>query len=468
MKGKCLLIGVLCICGLSGICAEKLSIEVAADPRVELMAVVFRLAGNPEYRQSLVPEYNKRITEYFQPFAAHPVVAMAKELRSKHDVSYDAVSSMAVHLSSIDNLKLIVSINEAVGLDGRWPRERIPEFLTKLSDFAVQSKFKEFYQSNRGEYEKYEELLKNRAAELGITEWAEKTFKPAELPPFKVIPFMTAGGNYGPEINYGPGKYCFYAIVSMQSQPAKGIDYILVHDFLHSLVNPLVDRYFSRLKPFGNAIFPYVEEQMRRMTYNSPHTMICESFVRAGTAVYYYDKAGEMTKNGMVKQEEIRGFLWTGDLVQSILDARSKGGADWAFEQGINDYAGALSKYQERELPKLEDQKKKLMARTPKIVSLDPPDKAGSVDPNLKEIKIKFDRPMQPSWSLVKNNPDDFPEITGITFDKECVELTVRVKLKPGKFYQIFLNTGHFQDFMSRGGQPLESFNYTFTTGDSR
>ncbi len=468
MKGKWLLIGVLCACGLSGICAEKADVEVAADPRVELMAVVFRLGGNPEFRQSPVPEYNKKITEHFLPFAAHPVVAMAKELRSKHGVSYDAVTSMAVHLSDIDGLKLIVSVNEAVSLDERWPREQIPEFLAKLRDFAAQSKFNEFFQSNRGEYGKYEEFLRNRVAELGIMEWAEKTFKTEELPPLKVIPFMTAGGNYGPQINYGPGKHCFYAVVSMQPQPSKGIDYILVHEFLHSLMNPLVDRHFSRLKPFGNAIFPYVEEQMRRMTYNSPHSMLCESFVRAGTAVYYYDKAGEMMKDGMVKQEEIRGFLWTGDLVKSILDARGKGGEDWAFEQGIGDYAGALGKYQERELPKLEEQKKKLMVRTPKIVSLDPPDKAENVDPNLKEIKIKFDRPMQPSWSLVKNNPDDFPEITGITFDKECVELTVRVKLKPGKFYQIFLNTGHFQDFMSRGGQPLESFNYTFTTGQAQ
>lgn len=39
--------------------------DVRVDPRVELMSVIFRLAGNPEYNQSRLTSYIQDVEEHF-------------------------------------------------------------------------------------------------------------------------------------------------------------------------------------------------------------------------------------------------------------------------------------------------------------------------------------------------------------------------------------------------------------------
>ena len=69
------------------------------DPRVELLSIVFRLAGNSEYQMSPLKSYTEDIDAYFAPYKDHPAVLIAKKLASERDVGFDAVMNLAVHLS---------------------------------------------------------------------------------------------------------------------------------------------------------------------------------------------------------------------------------------------------------------------------------------------------------------------------------------------------------------------------------
>jgi hypothetical protein len=55
--------------------------EVRVDPRVELMSIIFRLAGNPEYNRGEVKSYVDDVEDRFGSFREHAVVEMARELR---------------------------------------------------------------------------------------------------------------------------------------------------------------------------------------------------------------------------------------------------------------------------------------------------------------------------------------------------------------------------------------------------
>lgn len=48
------------------------------DERVELLSIVFRLAGNAEYRESLLPVYSGDIDRYFAAYKNHPVVPLCR------------------------------------------------------------------------------------------------------------------------------------------------------------------------------------------------------------------------------------------------------------------------------------------------------------------------------------------------------------------------------------------------------
>ena len=92
-------------------------IEVVVDPRVELMSLIFRLAGNPEYNQAnSASPYADDIETHFGQFRSHEVVKTARRLRRQRGVSYDAVMSMAVHLQDTTTLALRIPL--AVGLAG--------------------------------------------------------------------------------------------------------------------------------------------------------------------------------------------------------------------------------------------------------------------------------------------------------------------------------------------------------------
>src|SRR5208337_4647858 len=70
------------------------SLRVTVDPRVELLSLIFRLAGNKEYQEyktARVKPYDEDAEKQFGKFGGHAVVKLAQKLRETHGVSYDAV-----------------------------------------------------------------------------------------------------------------------------------------------------------------------------------------------------------------------------------------------------------------------------------------------------------------------------------------------------------------------------------------
>ena len=108
----------------------KISIEV--DPRVELISIVFRLAGSPEFNHGTLRPYVKAIERHFSDFDGHPVVKMAAQLRQTRSMSCDGPMSLAVHIDGNHRLR---KTNEEwpSTLDYRWDKQETADFLDKLS-----------------------------------------------------------------------------------------------------------------------------------------------------------------------------------------------------------------------------------------------------------------------------------------------------------------------------------------------
>ena len=101
-------------------------------------------------------------------------------------------------------------------------------------------------------------------------------------------------------------------------------------------------------------------------------------------------------------------------------------------------------------------------ANAPKIVSVKPAGGAKDVDPNLGEIVVCFDRPMQGRVSLTG---DGWPTLVGAPeFDSTMTKLTIRVNLNSGTEYTLGFNSRSHKKFASADGVPLAPCVCTFRT----
>jgi hypothetical protein len=123
---------------------------IGVDPRVELMATVFRLAEAREFVNNDLVGYADAVDAHFGPFRNHDVVRIARELRAANGVGYDAVMGMAAHLEFGDRVSLRGDLDGPTRtLDVRWTNDGARRFVTALNQFATESRFRDFRASQR-------------------------------------------------------------------------------------------------------------------------------------------------------------------------------------------------------------------------------------------------------------------------------------------------------------------------------
>ena len=102
----------------------------------------------------------------------------------------------------------------------------------------------------------------------------------------------------------------------------------------------------------------------------------------------------------------------------------------------------------------------------PVVVQTVPVAGARDVDPALAEISATFSRPMQDgSWSWSTWGNENFPTTTGkpryLEDRRTCV---LPVRLEPGRFYALWLNTEKFRNFKDTDQVPAVPYLLTFHT----
>lgn len=440
---------------------ESRALLARVDPRVELLSIVFRLAGNPEYCKGRVPGYSEAVDRQFGKFADHRVVAHARQLRGRRGVSYDAVMSMAVHIDL--KLQPLVPFDKAERLDSRWPRKECQPFLDELRDFAKVSSFDEFVKQQTPLYELTAQRAQKVLDDEAKLAWFDGFFGTRATAQFEFcLGMLNGGGCYGPSALVGKQEqlYCILGVwqTDADGNPTFDKDMIgtVVHEFCHSYCNPLVDAHLKELEPAGVALWPFVETEMRQQAYGSARTMLCESLVRACVVRYQLANVGEQAAKQEVQEQLGRSFLWTGELQAALGE----------YEVDRQHYP-TLDPFMPKVAATLLAFAKDYVAEqqlTPKVVHMMPASGDTKVDPGLKAIVITFDRPMRDGAWAVVGGGEHFPKVGKPFYDGKRTTLTIPVELQPEWDYEFWLNRGKYNSFQSEDGHRLRPVHVTFRT----
>lgn len=115
------------------------------------------------------------------------------------------------------------------------------------------------------------------------------------------------------------------------------------------------------------------------------------------------------------------------------------------------------------EAAELRDIKEAHAEKRPRVLSVTPAPGDMQVDPSVKAIVIRFDRPMMGgNWSFVTGDVNTCPKMGEPSFSEGMRVLTVPVELEPDRVYHMHFNGGRFMSFMSKEGVCLRPYRYAF------
>ena len=315
---------------ISCLYAKAQSIVPQVNENVELMSILSRMAGFPEYHMDMAGQYIKDMDSYFKDNTGHPAVKYMKELRNKYGISFDAVMSMAVHLDN-QNGSLLLIEEDSSTLEKRWKNVDKAEFLSHLNSFYKDTRFHEFFKAHEDFYEKGIKAYQDHVINYLDIDWYSDFYGNEPQETFSVIiGFCNGGGNYGVNRQVKGNKKEVFAIVGYyvdkEDTPMYNKDYLptLIHEFNHSFINHFLDenRYPDHvrvLEPAATDLYRSSQWSMSKQAYGNWKTMINESLVRAAVICYMLDKEykPEEIKNELSEQMQ-RNFRWMPELVRLL------------------------------------------------------------------------------------------------------------------------------------------------------
>ena len=441
------------------------SIPLAVDPNVELLSIACRLAGFREYRQdNASPAYTQAVDAWFSKHASHEAVETLKGLR-RSGISYDAPMSLAVHLTPLPALKERCDFNKTPArLDRRWRTAPTRDFVGKLRAFVTDTQFEKFLASQAPYYRSLEARMRNEIDKRSYRSWLDRFFgaKPAAV--FSITPSALNGGaNYGVSVVFRDGREEIRPVIGLSKWDSESLPLFaehfvptVVHEFVHSYTNPLVDAHAEALRESGEKIFQYCRGIMSNQAYGTWKIMIYESVVRA-CVIRYLDANDDAAVGKKQRKEEVtRGFVWVPELADFLdgyeADRRRHSDLSSFMPQIVSFFTAYAEKYDAR------------MAKVPRVVSMTPANGDQAVDPAVAELIITFSRSMASGSYSFTGGGSGFPKAGRPTWNKEMTTITLPVTLEPNHSYSFGLNSRRHRGFKSQEGLTLDPVKVQFKT----
>jgi len=437
--------------------------EPKVDKRVELLCIVFRLAGHEEYNATYFKKYTDKVESHFNQYKDHEIIKFARELRNKKGISYEAVVNMAIILD--DRLNPIINLSTT--LPERWSKDETIKFVRLLRKFYKDAKCEEFFNDNEALFQEVAARFRPAYEKLDLN-WYSSFYGKKANENFNLIVSIGCGAqNYGPSYMLPDAKKEVFAIMGTWKVDESGMpvyeqdEYFptIVHEFNHSFINPLLAKYKESFEESGKGIYKAVEYEMsRQQAYGNWEIMLNEALVRASVIEYFTDHiASESEIQMMLNNESNKGFLWIKGLVAELKKYDNQRDIYPTLESYLPNLSNAYKTF--------EDKISQFDAQRPKVESITEfANNDASVSSQTKTITINFDSALSGkgySVNLGSKGKPAFPKLDKIYYTNDNKSVVMEVQLMPNQEYQ-FILTG--KNFKTPAGIALKTYEMNFKT----
>ena len=256
-----------------------MEINVCVDKRTELMGVLLLISEYGKLYPELVEvcnneDYREKIFKHFATFKNEKAVKLLNEICNKLSFNVDAPISLIWQLD--ENYKFDKLLP--------YPFEKrlkssnlVIEFLNELPHFVEVSGFEEFYKSNQKFYNKIIKETEKSVRPDEIEKFFNEFYK-MDIPTKFVINLLphSTHGNYG--VKSKGTIVCNLCAENVKGELAfvyNDVGNVIVHEFSHPIVNPLVDKYAKLPKNYFKKIYPkMIKARYNTDDYNILHELV--------------------------------------------------------------------------------------------------------------------------------------------------------------------------------------------------
>ena len=292
---------------------------------VELMGLLWRLAGSGEYCQCRVGSVAQSADSFFASMRNHQAVTLAKQYRQQ-GICYDAVTGFANQLIFNDEANLIFDPDylegSNAGFDDRWTDSQKNDMLAAVNDFYKESDFQEWFASTRVEQQQAISSFKT-VCDLDYT-WFDSFYgKNDKISSRIILSFMIGPNNNGISLKRKDGTLLLTPVLGCLNQFSENVTFngdmnLIVHEFSHPYCNPLIESNWSSISVKANEVYNEVRSIMESQAYGNPVTMMCETLVRSCAIRYMKSHNLENLVNQQLAYEENNGFMMVRYLVKTL------------------------------------------------------------------------------------------------------------------------------------------------------
>ncbi|MBC7894304.1 MAG: DUF4932 domain-containing protein [Cytophagaceae bacterium] len=448
--------------------ASAQGVRVIDDQRAEIIGILFRIAGAPDFSGGNVQPYTRQVDSTFLPYRNHPVFAEINRLRTAYGIALSDVTTMAPQLTDPVTFGERSPIDAPTSTLARsWHGAEARVFLAQARDFARVANVAGFLRAQQHVYDSATARAQRLIDTKARLDWFTKFFNEPTRDLLIISPLlMSSSGNFAAAFHDGAihERYAFLAVpgIDTAGYPVLHPETLatLIHELNHSYINHVVDAVSAQLRPAGARIFPIVQAEMSRLAYTRAQVMFNESVVRAAVIRYLLANDGASAGRAESRVQAGLGFFWIDELVELLGEYE----ANRTQYSTFSTFMPRLVAYFDDLAPRVTEMRTAYENRRPRIIKTSIARGAQDVDPTLRALVLTFDAPVGTSYSFAGNLGDGIPEFTGGSFDGTRTVFTIGIKLEPGRDYHIPFGPG----FVNDDGYPNQRLDLRFHTRNAR
>jgi hypothetical protein len=295
-------------------------LKITVDPRMELLSAVQVISDYPSINRR-VP-YSSELMQFFDKNKTHQASILTGQLAREYDFTYDAPVDFMLRLSQVPELKPIHPFSDRM-IERANEKSNLEKYSAALHHFTVESNFAGFWNNKKPWYQKMVDYTASDLSDYDPVGKLESYYNESKNS-YTVTLSPSFAGGYGiriPSSNNGLDIYgCLNPTEMKDGVPyfsKLGLSHFVWHEFSHSFVNPLTDKYKARIEASSELYIP-LESEMKAMACNDWGNCVNEHVIRAIYIrllhIYENENAAEL----QLENEKSLRFAYTEPLVEKL------------------------------------------------------------------------------------------------------------------------------------------------------